>query len=535
MWPRTVEADGYRFLFSNPLGEGAFARVFEVEELGFAGVDDLPLVAKIVMGSREDAAIREIGFHQQVGDAPHVLSLKRVMRLDNRFGPWDGSLAMILERGDTSLRDHCWRVGPMSEAQSLAVAADLAKGLASLHGHGLVHADLHAGNAIRTANGWKVGDLNATSPFNSSTGKASPGGPGSRVMFGPERRFDGQASVFDDMWSLGVLMLFMFRGHYPFGADGPISELSIHEALRGTPEQLAEIAGALLAWNPSVRTPARDISSRIDSLRLTATPEATPAPVTDQWWTLSLGSYRPGHLEVFGLGGGKVQHRWSLDNGSTWSGWFAFPFEDKILADICVCSLGIGHLEAFAVTADGAVLHSWLYANPASDSHDGWSTPRELWHPEQRSAVRIAAASIMEGHQEVFLVNADGDLWSRWYWASEGWSSWSRHEVPEMLESIAAASLMTGGHLLVALGRSGVQWAREWDVRRWSWTDWQQTAHAIPTPRGLATWTSAGSQSLNWADRSQLTLHGRLVGWAGDAVVTMIGEDLEFAQMPQPA
>ena len=62
---------------------------------------------------------------------------------------------------------------------------------------------------------------------------------------------------------------------------------------------------------------------------------------------------------------------------------------------------------------------------------------RQDFRPSGKSDV--ACSSMVAGHFEVFVLDADGELWHSWWWHDPGWSPWERMEASP-LSAIAAGS-----------------------------------------------------------------------------------------------
>jgi hypothetical protein len=120
---------------------------------------------------------------------------------------------------------------------------------------------------------------------------------------------------------------------------------------------------------------------------------------------------------------GRVWHRsWS---GSSWGDWqkMGAPPEtaSPVLTRVAMVSgwrgEDHGHLEIYAVTAAGEVVHRWR--NRETEDWSDWRT-KAVSSP----AVDIAATSNTTGHIECFIVCSDGRLYYQWFSKETRWSSW---------------------------------------------------------------------------------------------------------------
>lgn len=544
------ERDGYRFHAGQPIGCGAFGEVIRVDKLGFRGLPPSPAAAKILTADRDhhyQLAVAEVKLMQDLANTPNVLGYLNVIELGPEAGPWQGRIALIMELANGDLRK--WRRGRQRpHSQDIErILLGVARGLKAIHDANLAHGDLHAGNVFNTRTGWKVGDLSASERVDPRTGRAAHRSAGSPQAFSPERRSDGLASKQDDMWALGILLLYAVTGRYPFSdpSDGPSSAADVQRALTDLSGPIASIATKLLAWQPSHRPTARDLVREMEMSGLGATP---PNAYTDDGgdttplaWPAAVAQHRPGHLEIFQVEAGLLRFRWSIDTGVSWSRWHDMDMGAELLVDVCASSLGIGHQDVFVTTGSGQIRHRWLSTNPpGSDHHSGWSELSGMDQPEDMRAKCIAAASIDDGHMEVYAVDDMGRLWSRWYWLNrepKGWSRWMLwQETPPDLVDIQACSVRQPGipasALIVAQDAHGDRWSRLWLRKDRAWSTWQSVhRNTIPTVAGPALLSPGNPSQMIWEDNSpsaepvlwvddmprvQLMLPGAYVGTTAD-------------------
>ena len=76
-----------------------------------------------------------------------------------------------------------------------------------------------------------------------------------------------------------------------------------------------------------------------------------------------------------------------------------------------------GQLTIFAVDLSGSVWQKSFHVE------SGWSEWTSMRFPHV--AVSLAAGSLGDGHQEVFVVDLDDTIWHSWWnWGGDGWSQW---------------------------------------------------------------------------------------------------------------
>jgi serine/threonine protein kinase len=131
----------------------------------------------------------------------------------------DGSYQLFLEFAHGgSLADEVARTGGLEESIVQAYAADVAAGLAYLHGESMVHGDVKARNVVIGADGRaKLADFGCARKFTAG-GKIIGGTP---AFMAPEVARGEDQGPAADVWALGCTVVEMATGRAPFsGADG---------------------------------------------------------------------------------------------------------------------------------------------------------------------------------------------------------------------------------------------------------------------------------------------------------------------------
>lgn len=102
-------------------------------------------------------------------------------------------------------------------------------------------------------------------------------------------------------------------------------------------------------------------------------------------------------------------------NGKRWSSWSEVGAVDEEAIGLAASGIGGGHVEVFALLPSGQVMHNWWREK------DGWQPEfHSLGQPFGEERVnRISAASKGEGHQEVFVEAASGEVGHIWW--NRGW------------------------------------------------------------------------------------------------------------------
>jgi hypothetical protein len=144
-----------------------------------------------------------------------------------------------------------------------------------------------------------------------------------------------------------------------------------------------------------------------------------PVPVSD----IAVASPADGQIACAAtdVHGGVWHRSWS---GSSWDDWRKIGAPQKtaspVLTRVAMVSGWRGeddsHLEIFAVTAAGEVVHCW---RSRAEKWSDWHT-KDVLSP----AVDIAATSNTNGHMECFITCSDGRLYYQWFSKKTRWSSW---------------------------------------------------------------------------------------------------------------
>jgi hypothetical protein len=134
---------------------------------------------------------------------------------------------------------------------------------------------------------------------------------------------------------------------------------------------------------------------------------------------------KDGRLEIFFIDdGGQLYNRYqskALLNVSGWSDWVSLRSPKGGFlsqAAVSIISNADGHLEVFALGADGQLYHLQLWLS-------GWSDWVSLRSPKGGflSQATVSIISNADGHLEVFALGADEQLYHS-YQRNSDWSRW---------------------------------------------------------------------------------------------------------------
>lgn len=190
------------------VGSGSFGQVYRAWEPLLAREVALKILRSPSTSAQSDLAIREGQIAVSVRH-PNIISVLGAAHVDGEVGIW-----MEFLRGRT-LEHIVLQDGGMSADEALLVLRSLGGALAAVHGHGLLHRDVKASNAMREHGGRYV-LIDFGTGIDLTPGERDHRLAGTPLYMAPEvleRR--ASASVQSDIYSLGVLMFFLVTGSFP--------------------------------------------------------------------------------------------------------------------------------------------------------------------------------------------------------------------------------------------------------------------------------------------------------------------------------
>ncbi len=237
----------------------------------------------------QDAKRRLIREAQSVSmlDSPHVCAIHAVEALP------DGGICVVMAycAGGT-LREQL-QTGPLSIARALAIATQLARGLAVAHRAGLVHRDLKPANIGFTDVGVaRILDFGVASRSDAGGGIGPPAMYGTIPYMAPELLRGDVAGPTADVWALGVVFAEMLTGRRPFQGASEAELITAILTARSLPALLASddaIPASVKALLADLLTPAPEmrladgerVLDRLLALSLSLSPSLsldTPVP-----------------------------------------------------------------------------------------------------------------------------------------------------------------------------------------------------------------------------------------------------------------
>src|SRR4051794_2497954 len=192
----------------------------------------------------------------------------------------DGDLHFIvMELVDgPSLADVLLERRSVAADRAVAIAAQVAEGLAAAHRRGLVHRDVKPGNILLDRRGRAlIGDFGIAQAFGSTSLTTTGTILGSLPYLSPEQAAGEEATPLSDIYSLGIVLFEMLTGRRPFEGSSPaaVAVRRLHEdppepsmLEPGLPPGIDPIVLRALARAPSDRYPsARNFAQSLDAWR----------------------------------------------------------------------------------------------------------------------------------------------------------------------------------------------------------------------------------------------------------------------------
>jgi serine/threonine protein kinase/Tol biopolymer transport system component len=223
----------YRIL--DRLGGGGMGVVYKAVDLKL----DRPVALKFLAGQRGASEEGKQRFMREAR-AASALDHPNICTIHEIDETGDGALfiAMALCEGET-LRDRIER-GPLPLAEAVAIAGQIAAGLACAHERGIVHRDVKPANVIVAPDGRvKIVDFGIAKLADQSRITRAGAAVGTAAYMSPEQFHGEEADPRTDVWSLGVVIYEMVTGRPPFAGE---SETEMVRAILGrSPRPMASL------------------------------------------------------------------------------------------------------------------------------------------------------------------------------------------------------------------------------------------------------------------------------------------------------
>jgi serine/threonine protein kinase len=285
-----------RYRLTKKIGRGASSEVFlAIDERLPSSAEASKVVVKVLSGLASESERKR--FLNEVRAVRELRNPGVVKVYDAGFSGVTPCIVMEYLEGET-LRAHMSR--PLSDAESLTIAEQIATAMTEAHQKGILHRDLKPENVFLQGTTVKVLDFGAAT-FDDATGTQS--NIGTPRYMAPEQMLPshertGALDARVDIYALGVILYEMLARRSPFEADSLEQLLkqklmSVPEPLggvrKGTSRALSEFVMSLLAQSPSGRPESMSIVA--DQLRnfthgVAATPMASSPKQRTAWFVV---------------------------------------------------------------------------------------------------------------------------------------------------------------------------------------------------------------------------------------------------------
>ncbi|WP_329279419.1 serine/threonine-protein kinase [Streptomyces sp. NBC_01451] len=255
---------GGRYEIQGQLGAGGMGRVYEARDLRL----DRRVAVKVLptglgASAPQDRFLREARALARISH-PNAVAIHDIDVHDD--APY---LVMELLEGVDLARLLALR-GALPPDLVRSVASGMCSGLAAVHNAGMLHRDVKPSNVHLTREGRVVLQdfgiahlLDSAQTHLTSTGAVI----GTPVYMAPEAIRGDRAGPHSDLYALGTCMYEMLTGRRAFDGDSPMTIIyrAVYEEapslrdLPGVPDDLADLAGRLMAKDPGLRPSASEV------------------------------------------------------------------------------------------------------------------------------------------------------------------------------------------------------------------------------------------------------------------------------------
>jgi serine/threonine-protein kinase len=273
-----------RYRLQETLGKSLMAEVHAATDL----VLDRPVVVKLLAPDAD-----RVRFEREARAAA-ALTHPNIVRLFD-YGEDEGRPYIVFEHLPGRSLQERLSAGPLADADTARIAADVAAGLAHAHEHGVVHRDLKPANVLFDGEDRaKVADFGIAQVAGADTITDAGTILGTAAYISPEQVRGEPATPASDVYAFGVVLYEMLAGRVPFAAEHPAQLAAMHRDAEppplasvrpDVPPELAALATAALAKDLAARPP--------DGAALLAALEDGPPPPAHEAETRVLRRRRP--------------------------------------------------------------------------------------------------------------------------------------------------------------------------------------------------------------------------------------------------
>jgi serine/threonine protein kinase len=234
---------------------------YEVEDLvGTGGMSSVYRARDTVLERRVALKI----LHQHFTDDPeYVERFRREARAIARLN--HPNIVTVIDRGELdnhqfivfehvpgeNLKDFVRRRGPLPVEEALALTAQIARGLAFAHEHGVVHRDVKPQNVLLDGSGTaKVTDFGIARSLDPGEGLTETGTLlGTSEYISPEQASGQRVDARSDQYSLGVVLYELLTGEPPYSGDNfmAVAMKHVRDPVPGVRERRPDVPASVEA------------------------------------------------------------------------------------------------------------------------------------------------------------------------------------------------------------------------------------------------------------------------------------------------
>jgi formylglycine-generating enzyme required for sulfatase activity len=253
------------FTVLGELGRGGMGVVYRA-----VGADGRPAALKVISRELSGEATFVARFEREARLASSVRHPNLVAMLGSGF---EENLAWIAFEivGGGSLKDRLKAEGRLPWREVARIGAQIARGLAAIHGAGLIHRDVKPANVLLDSQGnAKVSDLGLARRSRGSQGLSvdltRTGEILGTLEYASPEQIDGSKNIDarTDLYSLGATLYDLLTGHPPFHGSSGVALMKKHLVERptsprsivsGVPDELDRLILRLMEKDPDARGP----------------------------------------------------------------------------------------------------------------------------------------------------------------------------------------------------------------------------------------------------------------------------------------
>ncbi len=271
------------------LGGGAQGRVYLADDTS----SNRRVALKFLLPQccQDDVAVERFVREAKAGSAATHPNICSVYGLESTS---DGQLFIAMSYCEGRTLKQRLEHGPLPVEEAVAIAVEMADGLAAAHMHGVIHRDIKPGNLMMTPDGIKILDFGLARLDDSLqlTFESTP--CGTAAYMSPEQSRGEQADARSDVWSTGVVLYEMIAGQGPFKRSHP--DAVVYAIRHDAPGPLASRFRGISSELEAVvmRCLRKDARERFQSaadlaraLRRVQQHESTAHP---GWWTRTMAT-----------------------------------------------------------------------------------------------------------------------------------------------------------------------------------------------------------------------------------------------------